>query len=335
METYTTSVCLREFLVRVSCGKHKVSSVSQIKYVKPVIEVTENKECNQAYLEYPQNSQEVFVKGLNPKINLRSMISQVIHPYFLIDLPYLIHIGVVYTTTESNILGILIPVQLNQNFQVCITFSDYFPRLTIPGPVLFEYPVLKIASTMTGSGVIIAQNTLITNAHIIKDSKSAKVQGVRNRARVLAKGKVLDLAILNCKLAVPPAVLAKKFIQGEKVFSVGFGLYLSEKPLITHGYLTKIISYNGTPLLGMISCQTFNGQSGGGVFNANNELIGIITANVEDLNDKVHEDLGFCILNTTFPTKATEYPYLWDFTHKEFAELFTFQTTKYLPYPKI
>ena len=195
---------------------------------------------------------------------------------------------------------------------------------------------------MQGSAVAISKNLLITNAHVVRNSKFLEVcrgTSVKNRGRVMKAGKVLDLAMVECAGNTEIARLAQRFWEGERITTVGYG-FGSDTPLVTQGYLSKVVYYHGFPVLGMISAKTFNGQSGGGVFNTQMELIGIITANAENKNDRIYEDLGFCILNTVFPVlqnsiRSLRFNYLWEETRKEFVDLFNFQTTSYLPQPKV
>ena len=87
----------------------------------------------------------------------------------------------------------------------------------------------------------------------------------------------------------------------------------------------------------MLSAKIFNGQSGGGVFNEDLELIGIITANAKSNTDGVYSDLGFCILHHSFSLILDGFNHisLLDDDSAELQELCSFQTTKMLPSPKI
>ena len=312
--------------------------------VGPNLTLKKTQEFNDVLIRKPEVGDKILVvsfTGLGP-IKFKTIISSILGYYLIIDMPKLISSGIILTIDELRIIGFVSPIKLKQNFLVGITLKNILPSFTTINPNPTIYPVFLISSKMTGSAVSLSSNLLITNAHVVQNSLDCKIHQINTLGKVIKKGKVLDLALIQCEHTGLIPKLAKTFYEGEEVYSAGFGLFKLNNLLVTCGYLSKIIYHQGFPVIAMISCKTFNGQSGGGIFNAKNELVGIITANAQNQNDRIYEDLGFCILNTMFFQFSNEnfiedlkFPYQWNEESQEFSDLFSFQTTSYLPYPKL
>jgi hypothetical protein len=270
---------------------------------------------------------------------VNSIISHITDCFLIIDL-YPVPLRGKISSLNNDFLGILLPGKPTYKFSIGISINFLiFPPKTKSILYSNSYPVYQIFSGMTGSAVAISENIIVTNAHVVQQALNSRLRGVDMNFTTIKIGTVIDLALASCKGSLRGCQFAEKFIQGERIKTVGFAIFQSDFPLITEGYLAKIVHYRGIPVLGMISARTFNGQSGGGVFNDKNELIGIITANANNVNDKVYEDLGFCILHTVFTRlgdiNASISSELWEDNSEEFKELFSFQTSNNLPLPKI
>lgn len=134
----------------------------------------------------------------------------------------------------------------------------------------------------TGSGVVIAPQTVITNCHVIAKSKFVQIR----------QGKVSYEATLEypdpdrdlCQLKVPdlnakPVAMAKSMDTlkvGEKVYAIGspLGLDLTLSEGIISGL--RDIFEDSVPLI-QTTASISQGSSGGGLFNQNGQLIGITT----------------------------------------------------------
>ena len=142
---------------------------------------------------------------------------------------------------------------------------------------VFDRDVEQIA---IGSGVVVADEALITNCHVVKNGVtfSIKVGGVTyNNASVAVADEEYDL----CKLRIPglsaQAVKVhgvKDLRTGQKVFAIGSpqGLELT----ISDGIVSSLREVaNGTVI--QTTAPISPGSSGGGLFDTTGRLVGIMT----------------------------------------------------------
>ena len=133
-----------------------------------------------------------------------------------------------------------------------------------------------------GSGVVLPLGDIVTNYHVFKTGfRHAVVQGGKAvPATVKAGDPKKDLCILSAPgLAVVPARLgwASRLKVGEPVYAVAApqGLELS----LSEGIVSQL--RGGRPPLIQTTVAISQGSSGGGLFNAEGELVGIMTFYVE------------------------------------------------------
>ena len=142
-----------------------------------------------------------------------------------------------------------------------------------------------------GSGVVVGQNEVATNCHVIEDAASVVVRQAadsgggetyRMDARVLARDDERDLCLLFVgELSEPPAApmvemgAAKGLSVGEEVFAIGApkGLELS----MSRGIVSQLRGLHGKRAAPLVQTDAAisPGSSGGGLFNENAELVGI------------------------------------------------------------
>ena len=141
-----------------------------------------------------------------------------------------------------------------------------------------------------GSGVVVGQNEVATNCHVIDEAKNVVVhqaadsgggETYRMDARVMAQDDERDLCLLFVgELSEPPAApvvemgAAKGLSVGEEVFAVGApkGLELS----MSRGIVSQLRGKRAAPLV-QTDAAISPRSSGGGLFNENAELVGITT----------------------------------------------------------
>ena len=141
-----------------------------------------------------------------------------------------------------------------------------------------------------GSGVVVGQNEVATNCHVIDKAESVVVrqaadsdggQTYRMDARILTRDDGRDLCLLFVdELSKPPAApvatagAAKELTVGEEVFAIGApeGLELS----MSRGIVSQLRGKRAAPLV-QTDAAISPGSSGGGLFNENAELVGITT----------------------------------------------------------
>ena len=167
-------------------------------------------------------------------------------------------------------------------------------------------------SQSMGSGFIVDSNGyIVTNSHVIEDGKYEKItvsliDGSTEVGEVLWYDKSLDLAVVKINRTNLPVVElgdSDTLMVGEPVVAIGNPMTLDLERTVTQGIISglnrAIIFDNGTviePLL-QTDASINEGNSGGPLFNAKGQVIGINTAKI-----KTAEGLGFSIpINTAKP----------------------------------
>ena len=144
-----------------------------------------------------------------------------------------------------------------------------------------------------GSGVVVGQNEVATNCHVIDEAESVVVrqaadsggdESYRMDARVLARDDERDLCLLFVgELSEPPAApmvemgAAKGLSVGEGVFAIGApeGWELS----MSRGIVSQLRGLHGKRAAPLVQTDAAisPGSSGGGLFNEDEKLVGITT----------------------------------------------------------
>ncbi|MBQ1226368.1 MAG: trypsin-like peptidase domain-containing protein, partial [Clostridia bacterium] len=189
--------------------------------------------------------------------------------------------------------------------------------------LLIEAYTDSSASTLagTGSGVLwgVKENAgfIVTCNHVVEGYETIKVtftDGTSFFAKAMANDSLTDLAVLKITLPEGSEVLPvtvrdtekTKLTLGETVIAIGNPLgYLTNT--VTDGILSSLereISVEGTNMVLMqISAAVNSGNSGGGLFDINGSLIGIVNAKIA--GDDV-EGIGFAIPIDTVIDVATQ-----------------------------
>lgn len=159
----------------------------------------------------------------------------------------------------------------------------------------------------TGSGVLVSDNIIITNYHVVEDAQ--KVEAIINingipetfGARVLCSDKTNDLAIVCVKddkfksMGEAPFHISPNAIDvGTSVFAMGFPLtnFLGDEVKITDGIISSKSGYEGDIVTYQISVPIQPGNSGGPLFDKNGNLVGITSAGIDK---SVAENVGYAI----------------------------------------
>ena len=144
-----------------------------------------------------------------------------------------------------------------------------------------------------GSGVVVGKNEVATNCHVIENANSIAVRQAadsgggetyRMDSRISARDGERDLCLLFVgELSEPPAApvaamgAAKGLTVGEDVYAIGApkGLELS----LSRGVVSQLRGVHGKRAAPLVQTDAAisPGSSGGGLFNADGELVGITT----------------------------------------------------------
>lgn len=175
----------------------------------------------------------------------------------------------------------------------------------------FWGPQIRNARQM-GSGFIVNPNGyIVTNAHVIGDGKYKSIavsliDGSTEVGEVLWFDTTLDLAIVKINKTGLPAVElgdSDELMVGEPAVAIGNPMTLDLERTVTQGIISglnrSIAFENGTVIEPLIQTDASinSGNSGGPLFNASGQVIGINTAKMTSA-----EGLGFSIpINTAKP----------------------------------
>nr|WP_272898790.1 stalk domain-containing protein [Paenibacillus sp. MMS18-CY102] len=147
-----------------------------------------------------------------------------------------------------------------------------------------------------GSGVVIGENEILTNYHVMDGATKGTVltadQETFEVAGVVASSEKNDLAIIKTKkpLYIEPVELNwdYDFEKGDSVIAIGSPLGIQNTA--SDGIISNI-TFDGSVEYIQFSAPIDHGSSGGGLFNQYGELIGITSAGYDDTN----ADLNFAV----------------------------------------
>jgi S1-C subfamily serine protease len=148
-----------------------------------------------------------------------------------------------------------------------------------------QQPVQPIIPRFNGTGFLVnAKGLMITNAHVVKNSRNIFVQNIKGeqfKAIVVRLDVLKDVAFIKIddERFKPSASLPYGFRHtpsdlAEPIFTLGFP---RDEIVYGEGYLSAKTGFNGDTLSCQISIDANPGNSGGPVFNRNGEVIGILS----------------------------------------------------------
>lgn len=146
-------------------------------------------------------------------------------------------------------------------------------------------PIINTPVRFNGTGFMIdVKGYLVTNAHVVKNSKNIYIQnnkGDQYKVAVVKLDLAKDIAILKIEdsefkpLANLPYGVRKSSTDiAEPLFTLGFP---RNEIVYGEGYLSAKTGHNGDTLSCQIAVAANPGNSGGPVFNQNGEVIGILS----------------------------------------------------------
>lgn len=163
-------------------------------------------------------------------------------------------------------------------------------------------PFQQYVSSGAGSGVILTQDGyIVTNHHVIEDANSITVRtrsGDEYNASLVGSDEQSDLAVLKIDATgLTPAVLGDSTTLEVGDLAIAIGNPLGELGgSVTSGIISALdreMTIDGQTMTLLQTDAAVNpGNSGGGLFNANGDLIGIVNAKSSGENV---EGIGFAI----------------------------------------
>ncbi len=155
----------------------------------------------------------------------------------------------------------------------------------------------------SGSGVLIARDLIITNAHVVEDGQKLEVGPARDIAVPLAIDLVHDLALLRCTTAGEPLPLriGSPLFLGEDIMAAGFPLIdvLGADLKVTTGNVSGLTGSGGDVARFQFSAPIGSGSSGGAIIDEFGNLVGVTSASLAHDNMRergsISENVNFGI----------------------------------------
>lgn len=211
-------------------------------------------------------------------------------------------LNAVASLEDNRILSITAPYN---GQSMVFSFLKIFPatkdRISPNGAINSTY-------VATGSGVLISDNVIVTNYHVIEDANRLEVvfeeNGIQETysARVLCTDKTNDLALIcvkddkYTKSGLSPFNIMQTNVDvGTSVFAMGYpqSNILGEELKVTDGIISAKSGFSGDAAHYQISAPIAPGNSGGPLFDKKGNLVGITSAGIPDKN--IAENVGYAI----------------------------------------
>ncbi len=178
---------------------------------------------------------------------------------------------------------------------VSMSMPDLQPAIEVAermAPSLARIEAVAGDSRITGSAIVHDRNGhLLTNAHVVEDATSIIVVldgELRQTAEVIGVDAATDLAVLRIPDGAdltPVALRTEEPVHvGEQAIALGFPLGFAGAPTastgIVSGHRSRIETTDGRVLYGLIQTDVTieAGSSGGALFDADGQLVGVTTA---------------------------------------------------------
>lgn len=175
-------------------------------------------------------------------------------------------------------------------FMLLISFSAYAINFT--AEETYKSVVVVYTDTGVGSGFSIKENILITNAHVVSDSKKVAVNlydGSTIDGTVIKTDFNKDLALIKTDTSITPLNLnAENVSIGQEVYAIGAPRDMPYT--MTKGIISALDRKLGDNSYIQLDASVNSGNSGGPLVDDNGNVIGIITLKASDA-----EGIGFAI----------------------------------------
>ncbi len=154
-------------------------------------------------------------------------------------------------------------------------------------------PTASEGKEWSGTGFALKNGYITTNYHVIENSNSIWIRGIkgnfakRYKAEVIVSDKFNDLAIIKISDPsftgfgnIPYSVTTKTADVGEDIFVLGYPLTstMGDEIKLTTGVVSSRTGFQGDVSLYQISAPIQPGNSGGPLFDSNGNVIGIVSS---------------------------------------------------------
>lgn len=162
-------------------------------------------------------------------------------------------------------------------------------RFAQAGTRLATMPPLP-ARSGAGSGVAIAPQRVLTNAHVVSSCKSIEVsvKGQAHVATLLKRDAVMDLALLQVPTlpAAPYPALRRQAAIGEAVMVAGYPLsgLISSDMVVTDGIVNSLAGLGDNSSQLQVSAPVQPGNSGGPLLDRGGHVLGVVVAKLNALS---------------------------------------------------
>jgi S1-C subfamily serine protease len=159
-------------------------------------------------------------------------------------------------------------------------------------PVYRPKEVRKEKGYSTGTGFFVTHDgIMVTNYHVIEDAQTVYVVDTKNNekieAKVLTKDPANDVAILkiNRKTSKIPISSYSNLTKGEEVLTLGYPLVAiqGQEQKATFGRINALSGIKGDIRFVQIDVPIQPGNSGGPLINNKGEVIGVVTATLNQI----------------------------------------------------
>lgn len=159
------------------------------------------------------------------------------------------------------------------------------------------------AFDMAGSGFVVADGWLLTNAHVVRGCRKVEVGEKISASEVrIDDGNDLALVHVASSLGTPLAISAAKPRLGEDVLALGFPLrsILADSLNVTRGNVSSLLGLMNDPRYLQISAPVQPGNSGGPLVDLAGRVVGVVTAKLDavavaDATGDIPQSINFAI----------------------------------------
>ena len=164
--------------------------------------------------------------------------------------------------------------------------------------------VVRISTdAAVGTGIVVGDNQILTNAHVVEDNENVRVQSQdgAEEGTVVGTDKIVDLALVQAATHALPAV---KFADpsslrpGQRLLAIGYALDLPGEPSTTGGIFSALRELDGVHYV-QTDAPINPGNSGGPLFTQCGEVVGLNTSGTRT-------GIGFAIDSATLRTANSD-----------------------------